>query len=1380
MKKDCKKFEDYYIGLDIGTSSVGWAVTDLNYNILKFNQKAMWGIRLFDEGSTAAERRVQRSARRRLERRNQRIEWLQEIFAEAIAKKDPGFFGRLEESKYHAEDRSIKQKNTLFNDPDFDDKDYHKKYPTIFHLKYDLMNSDEVFDVRLVYLAIANTLKHRGHFIYEEQNIEEAKSFEVAYNTFVHSVNDFFNYGESVDEETDTTIGLFGADRPKGLQSLLTNKEKRKQEKKKEILSLFGLTKTHRDFTILKTFLEALVGGDVNTKNLVSSLEDEEKESIKFSFSDGSFDANIDKIESLIPEQMMILRAAKGLHDWAVLEEILAGKESISAAKIEKYKEHQEDLENLKKLVKRDFDKKTYDEIFKYDYVEGNYHAYIFGKGRKSSKKDDKTDKFKKASQEEFCKYLGKKLSAKKEDPQYADIFKKIENDSFLPKQREKSNAVIPYQIHKMELEKIIHKAEKYLAFLSEKDESGLTNSEKILEIMSFRIPYYVGPLNDAHKDDPNSNTWVIRKARGKVYPWNFDQKVDVEESAQAFIRQMTNKCTYLIGKDVLPKDSLLYSEFMMLNELNNLRIDGEKPSITVKKKIISGLFLRNQKITQKKLRDFLWREGLSLSRDVEIAGIEGDFKSNLSSYIHFKRILGKDIFSDKDKKMIDDIIADSLYFGEAKKLLKKRVSDRYDFLSEYQIQEICKLSFSGWGRLSREFLSEVEDVNKETGENCSIIEMMRETNYNLMELLSASFGFKESIEKKNQESMGIVDKLSYESLQDLYVSPKVKRSIWQSLQIVEEIRKITKKDPVKIFVEVEREEQKDKKRTLSRKEQLKALYENIKKDDTLFWESKNQLSGQLERHSDAQLRQEKLYLYYTQMGRCMYSGEVIELDELLNNNSSVYDVDHIFPRCRVKDDSLDNKVLVKSALNKKKGDHYPLREALGEQVVKKNFPYWKMLIDKELISRKKFERLTRNTGFSDNELADFINRQLVEARQSSKAVIQILGQLLPKTEIVYSKAGNVSDFRKENQFIKVREMNDFHHAKDAYLNIVVGNVYNTQFTKSPINFIKSKQTYSLNHKALYDREVKRGNTTAWIPGENGTIQTVRKMMDKNNILYTRLSYEVTGELFDGNPMRKGNGQQPLKGDVRMKDINKYGGYNKVSGAYFALVEHTNKKKRVRSIEYVPIAVAKEIKNDDERLNRYFKEQGLENHSILIPKIKIETLFEINGARVHLTGRSNDSLLFKHAIQLILSEDNAIYLKKIEKKIMLRKKYANKIVIYDSDGINLEDNLKLYDEFIRKLDNTRYNLVLKSQQGKLGGARDNFTELELEEQIEVLFTIIQFFQCNSVLPNLTLLGLGSRIGTVLASKNLSNWQSGKIIHQSITGLFEQEVDLFKI
>lgn len=58
--------EKYYLGLDMGTSSLGWAVTDEKYCLLRKKGKDLWGVRLFDEADTAAERRSHRTARRRL------------------------------------------------------------------------------------------------------------------------------------------------------------------------------------------------------------------------------------------------------------------------------------------------------------------------------------------------------------------------------------------------------------------------------------------------------------------------------------------------------------------------------------------------------------------------------------------------------------------------------------------------------------------------------------------------------------------------------------------------------------------------------------------------------------------------------------------------------------------------------------------------------------------------------------------------------------------------------------------------------------------------------------------------------------------------------------------------------------------------------------------------------------------------------------------------------------------------------------------------------------------------------------------------------------------------------------------------------------------
>ena len=126
--------EKIFVGLDIGTNSVGYAVTDDTYKLRKFKNNLMWGVHLFDEAKQSAERRAFRTARRRLDRRKQRIALLQEFFAHEILKVDKSFFFRLKESGLLPEDSEYRTRNILFDDEGFGDKEYYERYPTIHHL----------------------------------------------------------------------------------------------------------------------------------------------------------------------------------------------------------------------------------------------------------------------------------------------------------------------------------------------------------------------------------------------------------------------------------------------------------------------------------------------------------------------------------------------------------------------------------------------------------------------------------------------------------------------------------------------------------------------------------------------------------------------------------------------------------------------------------------------------------------------------------------------------------------------------------------------------------------------------------------------------------------------------------------------------------------------------------------------------------------------------------------------------------------------------------------------------------------------------------------------------------------------------------------------
>ena len=234
--------------------------------------------------------------------------------------------------------------------------------------------------------------------------------------------------------------------------------------------------------------------------------------------------------------------------------------------------------------------------------------------------------------------------------------------------------------------------------------------------------------------------------------------------------------------------------------------------------------------------------------------------------------------------------------------------------------------------------------------------------------------------------------------------------------------------------------EKPDKKLLLINKLRGRKLIELYKSISSESKEWRDSQIAQIEKADEnGSLRSKKLFLYYVQMGKDIYTGKPIDLHELFSNNK--YDIDHIYPRHFVKDDNIaNNLVLTNKGENNKKQDEYPLNSAIRSS--EKVRELWDALHRCGLINDEKYKRLTRHSPFTEEEKAGFIARQLVETSQATKGVADLLKQLLPQkdTTIVYAKASNVSDFRHDFGFLKSRKLNDFHHAQDAYLNIVVGN----------------------------------------------------------------------------------------------------------------------------------------------------------------------------------------------------------------------------------------------------------------------------------------------------------------------------------------------------
>ncbi|MEG1158784.1 MAG: type II CRISPR RNA-guided endonuclease Cas9, partial [Acidaminococcaceae bacterium] len=490
-----KQFGEYYLGFDIGTDSIGFAATDLEYNLLRLNGKDMWGSRLFTSGQTAQKRRLFRTARRRLQRRNQRLQLLQELFSAEISKVDFAFFQRLADSKFYVEDKNEKQPNTIFNDAAFKDKDYHDQFPTIYHLRKALIENKTHFDVRLVYLAIHHILKHRGHFLFEGQSMENVTSFEFAFRALNANLRD------------ELEIELLDSDLDK-VAELLKTQTMGLRDKKNKLGELLGADSQQADVTDKKihatikkqkqAIISLLCGGTAKLSEVFNNQELEEEELNSISFADSKYEEQYDDLNNLLLEKMRVLEMIKTVYDWAILAEIRQNEQYLAFAKVKVYEKHRQDIQRLKAVIKKYCSREAYFDLFSNPALENNYCAYI-GMTKKNHKKEviEKS----KCQQADFCKYVKGLLKELDEKvPDIAYLRAETENGTLAPKQAQGNNGVIPYQMHLEELNSILENASQYLPFLSQKDETGFTVAEKIRKIMTFRIPYYVGPFNDAHK----------------------------------------------------------------------------------------------------------------------------------------------------------------------------------------------------------------------------------------------------------------------------------------------------------------------------------------------------------------------------------------------------------------------------------------------------------------------------------------------------------------------------------------------------------------------------------------------------------------------------------------------------------------------------------------------------------------------------------------------------------------------------------------------------------------------------------------------------------------------------------------------------------------
>lgn len=993
------------------------------------------------------------------------------------------------------------------------------------------------------------------------------------------------------------------------------------------------------------------------------------------------------------------------------------------------------------------------------------------------------------------------------------------------PKLKTKYNVVIPYQINKVELEKILSNQSKHHPFLNE------NVCKKIITLFEFRIPYFIGPLKGKY-------SWTVFNKEfemEKITPWNFEKAINKEDSAGEFIKRMTNRCTYLKSENVLPKNSLLLSEFDLLNELNKIKIKNELISLDLKNQIINELFKTTSKVTITKFINYLKTKQIFVEKK-DISGIGDEFKSKLDSYIKFKKIIGEKIDTTQGYNFVEKCIEFKCYYGDDKELFEKAIKNTEfkdyveNSITDDELKKINKMKFNKWGRFSKKLLKEISFKDMIDGEFFeSIIDALRQTNFHFMEFMSKKFNLLDKI-KDNVLDSGLEKFNINEYVDDLYVSPSVKRSIIQTYKIAMEIKKITGKNPKKIFIEMARGEGEKGKVPESRKTRIKKLYDDMKEPNNEFLNNLDSLKENIESFENNELRQKKLFLYFMQMGKSMYTGKDIDLNVLLRTNT--YDIDHIIPQSKTKDDSFDNIVLTEKTINEDKINNDYLDFSIRNNM--KSF--WRFLREKGFISIEKYNRLNRSTEFTENELADFIARQLVTTRQATLEVKKLF-ELIFSTEteiadVVCTKAHLVSDFREKFDIIKVREVNDAHHAQDAYLNIVVGNVFDTKFTKDYWKFIKDRGKEEIkentNFKKIYNYDVIRNENVAWVFSkenkEINTINTVKDIVNKRTANITEMLVEGKGEkqgkrygFFDANLKKKfedfsnkklrivANIPKSLKNkNISCYDIaRKYGYYGTLNPAYFILFSYEdNKGKRKYGFDRICIVDKNKLKSI-EKVENYLEEELKYKNPIYLRKINLKQKVMIKGFPYRISGFTDGKLELKNANSLYLDDVN---LKMIKNAVNLLKVNADKIEVNRKKGVNSEDiedyiisfeKKKIngsknedYDEAISRyhkefniifdilcesFNKSFYENYMNSEKSiQIVTSKDKFLKLKLYEKAQVITEVLKLFNRQTI-SDLRKIGLVNSFGKLHGKSLDVLLKLGvEIIDESVTGLFVEK------
>lgn len=609
------------------------------------------------------------------------------------------------------------------------------------------------------------------------------------------------------------------------------------------------------------------------------------------------------------------------------------------------------------------------------------------------------------------------------------------------------------------ELELIINEQIKYYPEL-------LSIKEQVFQIFNRKRKFWEGP---------GSTTSLTPYGRFQTEKDVLEYEKLKKEGKEKFLfEDLIGHCKIYINEKCAPKSNFYAEIFNLINDFINIEIINEE---NIKKQdyleLKKTLKSQKYKLTSLAITDIIKYcvdfEGKSLSYTKVLKEVLGLTKDDITGYrvkkdstpdfslMNFYRII-KNLYNEKqlDFKWLTEndyqnynYLIQILAVAPGIVEIKTMLANIHDFSDEeLEIIKIIQEKLKKASGLQYHSLS--EKALKRA------IKDMLSLNMNFMQVSQKLDYDKETREYKlklygNGEGTLLMNS---QFIDDIVASPQVKKTLRQSIRIINAIIKEMKSYPSIIAIESAKEMNGQEKRkeldyeqklNEERRKKAKDILDNLGNDKLV---------------TDNMI--ERFMLFEEINGQCPYCNKPIDINDVLNNSA---EVEHILPFSQSKDDSFENKTISCRDCNSKKGNKTPYNF-----MNKDEFKEFTSRILKLKISDKKRSNFLFSEDLNKYKIR-FINRNLRDTAYATKELVsqvklfnEYLKANLNDTEIMtLATPGQLTNKIRENWNLeKNRDIGKFHHAVDAS---IVAGIATTKLGKLITEMQNDPKFYIFNNK---------------------------------------------------------------------------------------------------------------------------------------------------------------------------------------------------------------------------------------------------------------------------------------------------------------------------